>query len=153
MVLTHMKTGQMNYKLANATLNDVKILESYKLHSILDYADNISKEEINKIKNYVYETIPSQIKKYKLIIYGDKIIGCLLIYNYDNGVLLDEIYLIDEYRNKGIGSDIIKKLILKNNIIYLWVYKLNTKAIALYKKLGFKIIKKTETRYYMGYMN
>lgn len=151
MDLIHTKTGQKNYKLVNSTLSDIRILETYKLHSILDYGNNLSESEINRIKNYVYETIPNKIKKYKLIMYEDKIIGCLLVENYDYGVLLEEIYLIDEYRNRGIGTDIIRKIISKNNSIYLYVYKLNVNAISLYKKLGFNIIQETETRYYMQY--
>ncbi len=38
-----------------------------------------------------------------------------------------------------------------NDIIYLWVYKKNSKAISLYKKIGFKIIDESESRYYMKY--
>lgn len=77
----------------------------------------------------------------------------MLVESKSNEALLEEIYLEENYRNKGIGSDIIKEVISKNDIIYLWVYKLNIKAVSLYKKLGFKIIKKIETRYYMKYSN
>ena len=68
-----------------------------------------------------------------------------------DGKLINEIYLEEEYRNKGIGSDIIKNIINVHDIVYLWVYKLNSKAISLYKKLGFIIIEETDTRYYMKY--
>ena len=66
-------------------------------------------------------------------------------------MLLDEIYIEKNYRNKGIGSDILKKITQENNIVYLWVYKLNTRAISLYKRLKFNIIDETENRYYMKY--
>ena len=59
--------------------------------------------------------------------------------------------LSEEYRNKGIGTDIIKKVISNNDTIYLWVYKENLKAISLYKKIGFFVIDETESRYYMKY--
>lgn len=71
----------------------------------------------------------------------------------DDVILLDEIYLESEYRSKGIGSSIIRELLINNSIVYLWVYKLNTKALSLYKKLGFKIIDETETRYFMQFKN
>ena len=72
-------------------------------------------------------------------------------YKKDDGVLLDEIFLDENYRNKGIGSSIISKIFKTNNIVYLWVYKDNIKAINLYKKLGFNLVEETETRYYMKY--
>lgn len=57
----------------------------------------------------------------------------------------------EEYRNRGIGTDIIKNILETNSNVYLWVYKENIKAIALYKKLKFKVIDETKTRYYMEY--
>ena len=141
----------MNYKLMKADIDDVSTLIDYKLKNIFDYAENLSLEEIKQINNYVKSNVPKQIDDYKVICINDKKIGCLLVINKDDGVLLDEIYLEEKYRNKGIGTSIIKKILSNYNIVYLWVYKLNTKALSLYKKLGFKIIDETETRYYMKY--
>ena len=141
----------MNYKLMKANIDDVSILIDYKLKSIFDYAENLSLEEIKQINNYVKSNVPKQIDDYKVICINDKKVGCLLVANKDDGVLLDEIYLEEKYRNKGIGTSIIKKILSSYNIVYLWVYKLNTRALSLYKKLGFKIIDETETRYYMKY--
>lgn len=141
----------MNYKLMKANIDDVSILIDYKLKSIFDYAENLSLEEIKQINNYVKSNVPKQIDDYKVICINDKKVGCLLVVNKDDGVLLDEIYLEEKYRNNGIGTSIIKEILSNYNIVYLWVYKLNTKALSLYKKLGFKIIDETETRYYMKY--
>ena len=91
------------------------------------------------------------INNYFNIVVDDKIVGCLLLIDRDDGILLDEIFLEEEYRNNGIGTDIIKNVISNNAIIYLWVYKENLKAVALYKKLGFNVIEETESRYYMKY--
>ncbi len=141
----------MNYKLVNVTKNDISKLIEYKLKSIFDYAENLSLEEINQINDYVKSNVPKELNNYKVICIDDKKVGCLLITNKDDGVLLDEIYLEEKYRNKGIGTSIIKEILSNYNIVYLWVYKLNIKALSLYKKLGFKIINETKTRYYMKY--
>ena len=134
-----------------ANIDDVSILIDYKLKNIFDYAENLSLEEIKQINNYVKSNVPKEIDDYRVICINDKKIGCLLVVNKDDGVLLNEIYLEEKYRNKGIGTSIIKKILSSYNIVYLWGYKLNTRAISLYKKLGFKIIDETETRYYMKY--
>ena len=141
----------MNYRLVNATKRDILKLIEYKLESIFDYAENLSLEEINQINDYVKSNVPKELNNYKVICIDDKKVGCLLITNKDDGVLLDEIYLEEKYRNKGIGTSIIKEILSNYNIVYLWVYKLNIKALSLYKKLGFKIINETKTRYYMKY--
>ena len=86
----------MNYKLMKADIDDVSTLIDYKLKNIFDYAENLSLEEIK------------QIDDYKVICINDIKIGCLLVVNKDDGVLLDEIYLEEKYRNKGIGTSIIK---------------------------------------------
>lgn len=147
-----MKEGlAVRYELKKAEEVDIEELINYKLQSILPYTKDLSKKELDRINAYVKKQVPIQLVNYKIIYKDHKKIGCLLIDNKDDGILLDEIYLNENYRNKGIGTDIIKKAILKNNIVYLWVYKLNVKAIALYKKLGFQILVEAENRYFMKY--
>ena len=141
----------MKYELVKSSRDDIDRLIEYKKRNIYEYANDLSKEEIYKINSYVTSEVPKLISNYCNIIVDDKIIGCLLLTDKDNGILLDEIYIEEEYRNKGIGASIIKDVISKNKIIYLWVYKENLKAISLYKKLGFKVIEETESRYYMKY--
>ena len=75
-----------------------------------------------------------------------------MVRKIDGGLLLDEIFIDKEYRNKGIGSLIIQNYVLDNDYnIYLWVYKDNVKAFNLYKRLGFKIKEETDSRYYMEF--
>lgn len=117
------------------------------------YAKDLKQEEINRINKYVKANVPRQIKNYKLIMNNDKIIGCILVEKYLDGFLLDEIYIEKEYRNKKIGTELIKGIQTKYSPVYLWVYKQNIRAYNLYKCLGFEIEQETETRYFMKYIN
>ena len=141
----------MEYKLVKSTKEDLDKIIEYKKQTIFDFADNLSQDEIDKINNYVETTVPELIEDYYKILVNGKIIGCILITDKDDGKLLDEIYLEEEYRNQGIGTGIIASILNKNKIVYLWVYKANTNAIKLYERLGFKVIEETDTRYYMKY--
>ena len=141
----------MNYKLIKSSSKDIEKLIEYKKRTIFEYAKDLPDDEINKINNYVKNNFPKLLNDYSNIIVDNKVIGCLLLTNKDDNILLDEIYIEQEYRNKGIGTDIIKNVINENDIIYLWVYKENVKAISLYKKLGFNVIDETDSRYYMKY--
>ena len=141
-----------NFKIETATINDLERIKYYKLKTIVEYAKNLSEEEMTKIDNYICESVSAFIKEYRNIIYNKKIIGSILVRKIDGGLLLDEIFIDKEYRNKGIGSLIIKNYVLDNDYnIYLWVYKDNIKAFNLYKKSGFKIKEETDSRYYMEF--
>ena len=141
----------MNYKLIKSSNDDIEKLIDYKKKTIFEYAKDLSENEINKINNYVKNNVPKLLNNYSNIVVDNKVVGCLLLTDKDDGTLLDEIYLEEEYRNKGIGTNIIKEVISNNDLIYLWVYKENIQAISLYKKLGFVVIEETESRYYMKY--
>lgn len=141
----------MEYKLLTSSNKDINRLIEYKKRTIYEYAKDLSDEEINKINRYITSEVPKLINVYCNIMVDNKIIGCLLLTNKDDGKLLDEIYLEKVYRNKGIGTEIIRDILSNNDIVYLWVYKKNDKVISLYRKLGFNVIEETESRYYMKY--
>ena len=141
------------YKLENASINDIERIKKYKLNTIFEYAKDLDKEEVERINNYVNEIVPKQILEYKNIILNNIVVGSFLLTKNEPGLLLDEIFIEEQYRNKGLGASIIKDIISKtNNNLYLWVYKDNIKAINLYNKLGFNIKEETGSRYYMEYI-
>ena len=139
------------YKLVKASKKDIPRLIQYKKDIIYMYSKDLAEDERNKIDEYVINSVNETFKDYYNIIIDDKIIGSVCIRDLENAKLLDEIYLEKEFRNKGSGTDIIRKIIENNKNIYLWVYKKNKKAVLLYKRLGFIIEEETESRYYMNY--
>lgn len=141
----------IKYKLVKASKKDIPRLVQYKKDIIYMYSKDLAEDERNKIDEYVITSLNETIKDYFNIIIDDKIIGSVCIKELENAKLLDEIYLEKEFRNKGIGTDIIRKIIENNKNVYLWVYKKNKKAVLLYKRLGFTIEEETESRYYMNY--
>ncbi len=65
---------------------------------------------------------------------------------------INNIYVLKEYRNQGIGSKLLDYLVKKCKIcenITLEVRKDNINAICLYKKYGFKEVA-TREKYYNG---
>lgn len=141
----------MNYKLIKSCDNDIERLIGYKKKTVFEYAFDLPDDEVNKINNYVVNEVSKLLDFYYNIVINDKVVGCLLLTDIDDGKLLDEIYIEEDYRGKGIGSDIIKRIIMNNDIVYLWVYKKNERAISLYKRLGFIVINETESRFYMKF--
>ena len=139
------------YKLVKASKKDIPRLIKYKKDIIYMYSKDLVEDERNKIDEYVITSANEMFEDYYNIIIDDKIIGSILLKDMPQGKLIDEIYIEKEFRNNGIGTDIIRKMLENNRNIYLWVYKENEKAVSLYKRLGFIIVYETESRYYMKY--
>ena len=79
----------MNYKLIKSSNNDVNKLIDYKKKTIFEYANNLSQEEIDKINNYVNNNVPKLINNYSNIVVDNKVVGCLLLTNKDDGTGFD----------------------------------------------------------------
>ena len=97
-----------------AELNDVDMLLDMKLDIILSSKEiaELDKRELEKIVNYSEEEIRENLEDYKIIEDDDKnVIGIFALFDYDDGKLLDTIYVINSSRKKGIGTKIIKNII------------------------------------------
>jgi len=71
---------------------------------------------------------------------GNKTIGCARIQNIEGYFKLSSLAVLSDYRKKGIGSLLIKKILDGNSErpVYLFC---NIKNKGFYEKFGFKMIK------------
>lgn len=85
---------------------------------------------------YVKELIPNaEIWVYTI---DDNIVGFIgLNENYIEGIFVDH-----NYHKKGIGTELLRKVMKKNRELSLRVYEKNKVAISFYNKNLFKIIEK-----------
>ena len=77
---------------------------------------------------------------------GPELAGSLIAKRYENSVIIRHVEIREDYRGIGFGKKImdviIEHLKPKKLPIQLYVDPQNTPAVNLYKKLGFKLIKK-----------
>ena len=114
-----------------------------------------------------YDQIPmteENIKKYKSkakglshIRTGEDYTGAIILDNKDvvgfynlrkSDRYIQALEVIEDYQSKGIGSQLLQECINKG-ATKLSVNKKNEKAINLYKKRNFKVVKEDNTMYYM----
>jgi ribosomal protein S18 acetylase RimI-like enzyme len=131
-------------KIYLATNKDKKLFDYFKHYKIKE----IIKKRINCYLEHNFTVVAKD---------ENKIVGVLQWYikeNPNNGVVeFEEVFVSKDYRNKGIGSSLVKfaiksvkkyfkKLKIKPRKIFLFVGKKNKAAQVLYKKQGFKFISK-----------
>ena len=89
---------------------------------------------------------------YKILL-DNLIVGYCFIENIDDRCHILSIAILKEYRNKGIGGDVIEYIkLLNKNKISLYVHLENKKAIRFYNNIGF-IVKKLLENYYENFVN
>lgn len=80
-------------------------------------------------------------------------IGTVSIHHLKDHVRFGEFYLLDQFRNKGIGTKILQKFLaecdLEGNRVVLEYLKWNPVG-SLYKRNGFKITHENEIHYFMA---
>ena len=79
-------------------------------------------------------------------------VGLITVTKKDDAILIDEIHILPEYQGKGIGKQVLQNVLedasSKNMPVNLFLLRTNP-VKRLYERLGFKVYKMDEFRYYM----
>ncbi|MFW9902601.1 MAG: GNAT family N-acetyltransferase [Candidatus Thorarchaeota archaeon] len=141
----------MKIELRQAKYEDYSYLYELKKRTLKKYISNTWGWDENWQKKYFSTNFNPDLLK--IIIKGGNEIGCISIIDEDNQIFLSLIEILPEYQNQGIGSKLIKDLLIKaenlNKPVYLQVLKTNEKVKKLYLRLGFSIIEETKTHFKM----
>lgn len=112
--------------------------------------ETANNEEVSSIiENYFHIKNPFNVYSKVIVYKQDNDIKGILVYDeiYDR-IEIDYILVLEEYRKKGIGTELLKYF-NNNQNISLEVRKSNIVAIEFYKKNGFRVVAKRE-KYYNG---
>jgi ribosomal protein S18 acetylase RimI-like enzyme len=83
---------------------------------------------------------------------GTTQVGYMALITCDSYNRLDDVSIFEPYRRRGYAQAMIKFCrAYVGKEIYLMVYKTNRKAIALYKKIGFKLVHSCDEFYEATY--
>ncbi len=144
------------YITQQAEIKDVDLLLDAKLDIIFNSEEviELDQRDMEKIVNCTEEEIRENIQDYKLLLKDTEIVGLYSISNYEDGKIIDMLYVLPNYRKLGIATWIIDSIVKSNfQPLYLWVYKSNNIAINLFKKRSFKIEEETKYKFYMKNYN
>lgn len=153
----------MDYKIRELRQNEVEILDVF-LYEAIYVPEGVTAPSRDIIKQPELQVYLTDFGKQKGdICYvaetNNKIVGAVWVRIMDDyGHIDDEtpsfaISLLKEYRNYGIGTDLMKRMLseLKNQgykQASLAVQKMNY-AVRMYKKVGFEIIDENDEEYIM----
>ena len=142
--MVELRTAELPDYIAIAKIHSKSWQENYRDILSNQFLDNeVEKDHLELWQKRLASSMADQ--QVTLAVVNENIVGfsCLLL-NYDSlyGSLLDNLHVLREFQNSGIGKMLMKncaKMILENGVdrkMHLWVYEANQKARKVYKHLG-----------------
>src|SRR5205085_11100574 len=129
----------LNYTLRKATTADLQLSYDIRKNALQEYITQTWGWDEDWQWKYHLEDFDTSIMQ--IIEKDDEPAGSLELVDEDNSIRVTDIYIIDKFQSKGIGEDIMKKIIEKaaeeKKDVTLQVLKVNDKAQEFYKRLGF----------------
>ena len=140
----------------DAEVDDVDFILDMKLDIILNNEKvlNMNKNELERQVLEAEEQIRENLNEYKMILANLEEIGFISIIDLDNEIVIDNIYIINEFRNNGVGTYILKEIIRTNfKPIFIDIDKNYSNLINICQNIGFVLEEETENKLYMKYQN
>ena len=133
---------------------DLEAIYNLKKSSVRPYVEKIwGWDEAYQYNDFAVDF--QQIEQFAVIESDNAFIGFVQIFPHDSILELIEIHLLPQYREQGIGSKIIGSIVkrAKNRSmdVSIGCFKDNTRAKALYERLGFVLTEETDTHYLLKY--
>ncbi|UCD63982.1 MAG: GNAT family N-acetyltransferase [Candidatus Zixiibacteriota bacterium] len=92
-------------------------------------------------------------QQFRVIEWSDTDVGIIAAVREDDGLKINQLFVLPEYQGKGIGRACMKRIIdeavASKSPIRLRVLKINFRAMAFFERLGFNRIGETDTHILM----
>ena len=95
--------------------------------------------------------IGNYLDKYKIVMLDNKRIGYYLVHGFEDGTLIDSIFIEEDYKDEEYERIIIEQIVCNNDKIMAYVDNDNERLISLYKKANFTEEKDDNDRIHLVY--
>jgi len=110
---------------------------------LIDRYEDPADVDLPKVKAWVLRKIEKQLSGYQAILKDGEKAGYFHFIPGENGEMseLDDLYVFPGFRGQGIGTEVIRRCIEKSGEagVFLYVFRENKGAVALYERLGFTV--------------
>ena len=142
----------MSLRFSPAVAEDAEIILELNRQLIHRYED-LEAIDYRSVMNWVAQNIRDNLPCFRRIFWEDQLAGYYCLTETKEGAELDSFFILPQYRCRGIGTEVLRHIIDTCNCsIFLYVFRRNSGAIALYRRMGFTVTQEVgKTRYIMTY--
>ena len=140
----------MELKFERASGADVEAIFALS-KALIDQYEDVESIDYDKVLQWVRRKIDAQIGEYQRVLMDGDLAGYVHFHPDGERMELDDLYILPEYRGRGIGTAVVEKGCAETEKpVYLYVFRRNEGAVRLYQRLGFEIVQEVgSSRYVM----
>ena len=128
-----------------AEQRDLPLLFALNKALIEEYED-LTAIDLPRVLRWVEQNQEAHLGDFRRILYDGELAGFFCLSDGE----LDSLFVLPEFRRNGIGTEVIRHCQSSSPSLLLYVFRKNAGAVALYRRMGFRITKEVEkTRYIM----
>lgn len=129
----------MNLTFAPAQPADIDTIYRFS-KELIDAYEDLASIDYEKVLAWVRRKIENNISEYTCIFRDGRKAGFYRFCPADGMMEIDDLYIFPEFHSQGIGTAVIEKCCAETGTpVMLYVFTRNTKAVSLYRRLGFRI--------------
>ena len=132
-----------------AQKEDIDVLFRFN-RDLIDRYEDVQDIPYEGVLSWVRRKIEENIHSYTRIYADGHHAGFYRLIPNGEEMELDDLYIFLEFQNRGIGTRILEKCCRESNCpVMLYVFRRNTGALALYRRMGFEIREKIHNSRYI----
>ena len=132
-----------------AEQRDLPLLFSLN-RELIDQYEDTSAIDYDRVLLWVQRNLQAHLGDFRRVLVDGQVAGFFCISEGE----LDSFFILPQFRRQGIGTEVLRHCQQQSPALFLYVFRKNTGAIALYEKMGFHITKEVgTTRYIMEWKN
>lgn len=129
----------MELTFSPATAEDAAEIFNFARELIETYEDP-RETDLDRALKWTRRKIETHIEEYRCVYCGGQKAGFFRFVPCEDGMELDDLYILPEYRGRGIGTAVVGRCCAETVLpVMLYVFTKNTGALNLYQRLGFTI--------------
>ena len=106
--------------------------------NLVDRYEDTDNIDYDRVMLWLYHKVSSNISSYTCVFEAGEKVAYYCLSRQEGQWELDDLYVLPQFQNQGIGSGILSKCISEADApIFLYVFTKNTGAIRLYERYGF----------------
>ena len=129
----------------SAEQRDLPLLFALNKALIEEYED-LTAIDLPRVLRWVEQNLEAHLGDFRRVLYNGELAGFFCRCDDE----LDSLFVLPQFRGLGIGTQVIRHCQENAPSLFLYVFRQNTQAVELYRRMGFQITKEVgQTRYIM----